>query len=138
MPFYELVFETGRNSVAFYETDEEAVVAVKAHHDRAKAGMVSLMSEPGSPPAERIVRVLAYDHHPNDLNTDQTMSADVLEKELKTLINRLSDENGVVAVDRLAVEVRALTHPMVLAPGSHDSIYKMAEAKELDKAGWDS
>ena len=137
MPFYEVVFETGRNSVAFYEDDAEALSAVSAHHARAKKGERALASADTSPPAERIVNVLVYDRHPNDLNLEQAMSSDVLTKEVTDLITSLADANGVVAVDQLAVAVRQITHPMVDYPGAHDSIYKMEESAHLDPSEWE-
>jgi hypothetical protein len=90
-----------------------------------------------APPAERVARVLRYDKHPDDYNMAQTMSADVLKKQLSELVESMADENGVVAVDLLAMEVRGLTHPMVVNPGPHDSIYHMAEVEELDSSLWE-
>lgn len=141
MPFYEITYETGRTSVAFYEDDAEMESAVGAHDSRARNG------EPGGPvaghggeaaaipnwSAERIAKVRVYDKHPNELNAAQTMSAEVVEKEIKDLIKGLADDNGVVPVDALAVEVRALTHPMIGAKEHpHDSIFLMKEDREAD------
>lgn len=132
MPFYEITFETGRSSVAFYESDDEAKSAVKAHHDRAIKG------EPGGPigaPAERIAKVRVYSNHPNEFNPANAMSKDVVAKEIKALVDALADENGVVAIDQLAVEVRALTHPMVTdKESSFDSNFLMKEDRSLDMA----
>ena len=129
MPFYEITYETGRSSVASYESEQECQDAIKAHHDRAVQGL------PGGPvgaPAERIARVREFDKHPNDLNPDQTMGADVLEKEVSALVKGLSDDNGVVDISRLAVEVRALSHPMVThKETSFDSNFVMKPKKEL-------
>lgn len=125
MPFYEIVFETGRSSVAFYDSDAEMQSATKAHHERAVEGL------PGGPigqPAERIKSVYKYDKHPNEYNPSQGVSADVLNSEVKNLVELLKDENGVVSVDQLAIEVRNLTHPHVNAKESaFDSNYKMKE-----------
>jgi hypothetical protein len=110
MPFYETVYETGRMSVAEYQDDDEAKSAIGEHHRRA------VMGEVGGPigqPAERIVAVFVYGEHPNEYNPDQTMSADVLEKELAALVKKVKDKNGVVAVDQFVTEVRDLTYPMV-------------------------
>ena len=135
--FYETIFETGRNSVAEYANDEEALAAARAHHLRAINGLRGFESVDTSPPAERIIELHKYSRHPNDLNLDQTMSADVLIKQVTALIKSLSDDNGVVAVDRLATEVRGLTHPMVTSPGPHDSIFLMEEDDVLYLGEWD-
>jgi len=130
VPFYEIMYETGRSSVAFYEDDAEAESAVKAHHERAVQG---LSGGPVGAPAERIAKVRQYEKHPNDLNPEQTMGADVLNKELSSLVKAMSDENGVVDVGRLAVEVRALSHPMVTSKEhSFDSNFLMKPTKELN------
>lgn len=132
MPFYEVAYETGRTSIMNCESDEEAMSGLMEQHRRAIAG------EPGGPtgaPAERVARVFVYDKHPNDFNVEQTMSADVLEKELSALVEKMKDENGVVSVDLLAMEVRALSHPMIDERESgHSSIFKMKEDRELDMA----
>lgn len=128
MPFYEIAYETGRMSVAEYADDAEAKSAIKAHHDRAIKG------EPGGPigqPAERIAAVYVYPEHPNSFNDAQTMSADVLEKEVGALIKSLKDENGVVALDILAVEVRGLSHPMQPKSEPFGSVYRAKETKKM-------
>ncbi len=38
MPWYEIVYETGNHSVAFYGSDDEANVALNAHQERARSG----------------------------------------------------------------------------------------------------
>lgn len=132
MPFYETVYETGRMSVAFYDDDAEAKSAIKAHNDRAIAG------QPGGPvgaPAERISNVFIYDKHPNDYNAEQTMSADVAGKAVSDLLKQMSDENGVVSVDRLSMAVRDLSHPMKVGSDrkdAHDTFFKMKEKGKLD------
>jgi hypothetical protein len=129
MPFYEITFETGRSSVAFYADEAEALSACGEQHRRATAG------EPGGPlgvPAERVKKIREYVDHPNDFNPDQTMSAEVLTKEAASLIKALSDENGVVDIARFSVEVRAIAHPMVQSKAdSFDSNFKMKETREL-------
>lgn len=139
MPFYEVAYETGRVSVAFYENDAEAESALKAHNDRAKGGLAGgpVHSHPqgvtGEPnwPAERIAAVYKYDKHPNEFNAAQTMSADLLEKEVAGLIKRLSDDNGVVLIDQLAVEVRGLSHPIKSRAEAHDSVFRMKETEAM-------
>lgn len=129
MPFYEIAYETGRISVACYADDAEALSAVGEQHRRATVG------EPGGPlgaPAERVARVFVYDKHPNEYNPSQGVSVDVVTKEVAELIKALADENGVVAVNELASEVRALTHPMnPTRDGAFGSVFRMKEAKEL-------
>lgn len=74
MPWYELVYETGNHSVAYYEDDEEMLSAVSAHHARAVAGergnSLGTSNETGAPipglPAERIKVVYQYKKHPGD------------------------------------------------------------------------
>ncbi len=130
MPFYEVAYETGRVSVAFYEDDDEAQRALGEQQARAVAGL------PGGPigqPAERIAKVRVYKKHPNEYNPEQTMSADVASKEMAALAKALADENGVVSVDQLALAVRELSHPMnnERAEG-FGSIFKMKEDRELE------
>lgn len=125
--FYEIVYETGRMSVASYESDEEAQSAIKAHNDRALTG------QPGGPigqPAERISAVYVYSEHPNEFNPEQTMSADVFEKEVGNLIKERKDKNGVVSIQDMAGETRGLSHPMT-EPEGFKSRFKMKEDRKL-------
>ena len=140
MPFYEVTYETGRMSVAFYEDDKEAQSALGAHQERAQNGKAGGPVEhhpknvPGEPnwSAERIAKVRVYDEHPNEFNPDQTMSSDVLEKEVQVQIKRLADENGVVSIDQLALAVRGISHPMVEGQEHpFDSAFKMKEKREM-------
>lgn len=129
MPFYEIVYETGRMSVAQYDSDDEAKEAIAAHHARAVKG------EAGGPvgaPAERIKDVFVYNQHPDNYNMAQTASKDVLKKELENLVDTFADDNGVVAIDRLAMEVRGLSHPMANNRGTFDSFYRAKESKKLN------
>jgi len=130
MPFYEIIFETGAHSVAFYEDDNEAKQAVQAAHERAVSGGRSMSDGNESGPAERVTKVLVYDEHPATLNEEQTLSADVAEKMVKDAVKR-SSEDGVISVPVLAAAVRDFTNPMVEESGPHDSNFKMKEAKEL-------
>jgi hypothetical protein len=110
--------------------DEEAAnAALLEHHRRAVNG------EAGGPvgaPAERIKRVLVYKKHPDDFNSEQTMSADVAAKEVAALAKDMADENGVLNTQRLAMAVSGLSHPMVESRSSFDSQFKMKEDSELD------
>ena len=130
MPFYELTFEPGTSSVAFYDSEDEMKAAVAAHHQRALKG------EPGGPigqPAERVVAVRQYDEHPNDYNLADTLSADVAKSEVDALIKAGAASNdGVIPMGQLAVEVRRLTDPMVVAKeNAFDSNFKMKEKANL-------
>lgn len=131
--FLEVVYETGRMSVMEVATEEEGKDALRNHDQRARNG------ESGGPlgqPAERIAAVYMYDVHPNDYNDDQTMSADVAEKEIAALIKEAKDENGVVSLDQLALGVRGLTHPMneKVDLSGFASRYRIKETKKLDLA----
>jgi hypothetical protein len=131
--YVETIFETGAKSVAFYETEEEMLSAVKAQHERAKAGEDG---GPGGHPAERIVEVQVYNTHPQDLNEDMTMSADVMKKELEAII-KSATEAGVVNIQEVAASVRNLASPVPDEVGRHDSMFKM-EAEKVVTEGWDS
>jgi hypothetical protein len=129
--FLEVVYETGRMSVMEVDSEEEGMEGLRVHHQKAIKG------EPGGPlgqPAERVAAVYVYDEHPDDFNSDQTMSADVLEKELSNLVKTAKDKNGVVNVDVFTVGVRALTHPMNNSTDveGFGSRYRMKENKKLD------
>ncbi len=130
MPFYEIVFETGRSSVACYEDDAEAKSALSEHQRRAMSGEVG---GPIGAPAERVAAVYIYDEHPNEFNPAQTMSAEVLTKELTNLVKAMGDDNNVVQVDQLVTEVRGLTHPMqdIDPKQPFASRFKMKEDKKL-------
>jgi hypothetical protein len=129
VPFYEITFETGRSSVAFYEDDAEALSATGEQHRRAVNGEVA---GPIGGPAERVKKVRVYDKHPNEYNAEGTMSSDVAAKEVTSLIKRLEDENKVVDLGMLSAEVRGLTHPMVVVKeAAFDSNFRMEEDREL-------
>lgn len=132
MPFYEISYEPGTTSVAFYEDDAEMERAVGEQDRRARAG------EPGGPigaPAERVAAVRVYDKHPNEFNPTDSMSADVVKKELTAMIDSASKQNdGVIPLGELAVAVRGLSHPMQEKSDPHDSIFKMKEDREADLA----
>lgn len=144
MPYYEVTYETGRCSVAFYSNDDEAQAALGEHHRRAIEGELGGPigghdpRAPGAPtwPAERVVLIRMYDKHPNEHNPEQTMSAEVLDKEVAALVKALADDNGVVNVDRLSAEVRGLTHPMYVdKEHPFDSNFKMKEKRVLTLKG---
>lgn len=128
MAFYEVVYETGSNSVAQYDSDEEATSAAEAQHTRAKSGL------PGGPTghaAERVVAVLKYDKHPATFGEDQSFSADVATKTVSDLITALTDDNGVVSKTELAAAILN-TSEAVTEKKPGESIYKMKEKASLD------
>lgn len=129
MPYYEVIFENGRSSIASYKDDDDALAAVGAHHARAKRGEVG---GPTGHPAERIVKLLKYDRHPAEYNLANALTADELNKLVPDLIKELADANGVVSVGALSAEVRALSHPMVVGSGPHESNFKMKESGVIE------
>jgi hypothetical protein len=131
MPFYEVIFETGTRSVAQYADDEEMLGAVGAQHSRATSGQ---SGGPPGHPAERVTKVEKYETHPNDLNLDQVMSADVMKAELDQAVQDSSEE-GSVSVPAMVIAVRGLTSPLVDEPGPQESQYKMASVQTFTE-GW--
>lgn len=131
MPFYEVAYETGRVSVAEYADDAEALSACGEQDKRAREGA---SAGPQGGPAERVAKIYKYSTHPNEYNPEQTASADVLTKEVSELVKGLADSNGVVSIDRLALEVRRLSHPMTEQEHPHDSQFKMKEEAVLTLA----
>ena len=133
--FVEIIYETGTKSVAQYKDEDEMMSALKAHHDRAKKGERGLSSEPNSHPAERIAKVLVYNKHPSELNPEQTMSADVMSKELTNIVKNVTDA-GAVALPDVVAAVRELSNPVVEDAGPQESMFKMKEEKVITE-GWD-
>ena len=131
----EIVYETGRVSVGQYDDEKQLKEALKNHNDRAKNGEVG---GPIGAPAERIAAVYLYDKFPGNFNPDQTMSAEVLNKELSALVKASADDNDVVAIDQLVNKVRGLSHPMNEKVSGFDSRFKMKESGKLDLAFLDA
>lgn len=130
MPFYELIYETGAHSVAFYDTDDEAMNAAGAHNDRAKSGGRSLSSDVSSPPAERVARILKYDRHPGDYGFNQTMSTEVFNSEFANAVEA-STVDGVVDLNEVQAAVRDLSSPLATKEAPHDSNFRMQDTAEL-------
>lgn len=136
MPFYEIIYETGSNSVANYANDEEAAAALAEQHARARNGF------PGGPTghvAERIKDVKVYDKHPADFGAEQAFSKDVATKTVTDLINALSDENGVVSKTELASRIVQTSEALVRDTDRkpNESLYKMKEKRSLDSGLWE-
>jgi hypothetical protein len=125
MPFYEIIYEPGTKSVAYYEDDEEALSALNAIHAKAVKG------EPGSPEssphpsgevspfagtwaAERPVKCFVYDGHPGDYEEEIDTSA--LTGNPQEMIS----------------QIRNAASPLVENPGAQESQFKAAPTKELD------
>jgi len=136
VPFYEIIFETGSNSVAFADSDEEIAQGLEEHHKRAKSGM------PGGPtghPAERISSVLVYDKHPGDYGQEQAFSKDVALKTVESLIEEHADENGIVGKHVLTQAIHETSNALVPLEKQErlGTQYKMKEKRELDSALWE-
>ena len=131
--FYEIIFETGNHSIAFYESDEEAVNAISTHHHRAKSGMLAQSTNPQMGPAERIKRVLKYDQHPANYGESQAVVVSDVTGAVEEAVNkhRMGD---LVSVPEVAAALRSITDPTVDS-SPHESNYKMQEVGEL--TGWD-
>jgi hypothetical protein len=123
--YYEVIYETGSHSLASYESDEEALRALNEHQERAKTGQPAM--EGTSVPAERIARVLVYDHHPADYNPNQQVPLTDLTSTLDSLA-----EDGLVSVPEAAAAVRDSSSPFVAQEGPHDSSYAMESTRELE------
>lgn len=128
MPFYEIIYEPGTKSVAFYENDEEAMSAINAHKERAISGQPATPeSSPhpspdapaavGSWAAERPIKVFVYDEHPASF--EPTIDTTSLTGSPQEMINQIR-------------EAASANSP---APGPQDSQYKMEPARELQIEG---
>jgi len=124
--YYEVIYETGAHSIAQYDDDEQALAALKAHHERAKNGQPALAGS--DVPAERIARVLVYEQHPSDYNPNQQVPL----SDLTSTLESLSDTDGLVNVPEAAAAVRNTTSPFVAQENRHDSTYAMPSARELE------
>jgi hypothetical protein len=131
MPFYEIVYETGNRSVAYYEGNDEAQAALSAHHEKAKTGESATPASeertdigvpPAGPtewPAERIAKVYVFETHPAEFGADQIVAAGTLGENL----NAMRDEEGNVNAAQAAAMVRASTSPFINPEHPHDSEY---------------
>lgn len=129
--YYELIFESGAHSVASYESEEEMLQAVGAHHERAING---LDGGPSGNSAERLVKVLEYgDKHPGDGFANQ--SADVIKKEVDAALKAL-DDGGTVDVMALSEAVKEIGNPTTAGTGRHDSMFKAQESNEFTAESW--
>jgi|SRR6266576_1208971 len=133
MPWYEIVYETGNHSVAFYGSDDEANVALNAHQERARSGETAtpqstertdigaIPSAPTSWPAERIAKVYKYDDHPANFGIGEQVPIG----DLSATLESAQTEQGLVSVPVAAAAIRAASSPLTTPQGPHDSMYAM-------------
>lgn len=127
MPFYEIVYEPGTKSVAFYEDDEEATNALTAHHSKALSGepatpqsetrsdLGATLGAVGTWAAERVSRVYVYPEHPASFEPPIDTSS--LEgKSPQEMITSIRDQ----------------ANPVEPNSSAHESQYKMEAERELD------
>lgn len=144
---YEVIFEDGSHAIANYLDDDEAKLALTAHHERAKNGeSAKPMSTPrndlGETPvfdpdraAVRIVKALVYDNHPADYGVGREVATADLKSKVATSLSSL-ESDGTVNLEELAQQIRALSSPLIAERKSrHDSSYVMVESRELDWSG---
>lgn len=127
--FLEVIYETGAHSVMCVDDENEAVAAIQEQNRRAIAG------EPGGPvgdrTAERVMKVLKYDKHPNDFNPDQAVTEAEAQAGFSDALAAHTDEEGAVDLNEVLADLRLLTSPTVdSAP--HESNYKMQDTGELN------
>jgi hypothetical protein len=132
--FYEIIFETGNHSVAMYNSDDEANLAIHAHHHRAINGENAQETNPQMGPAERVVKVLKYKTHPVDYGESQAFTSDEVKEAFDNSIekNQLGD---LVSIPEVAQDIRDISSPTIIS-GPHESNFKMQEVGEL--TGWDN
>lgn len=130
MPFYEIITEPGTSMIANYENDEEAIGAIKAHHNRAINGDVG---GPTGHPAERIVKVLKYDVHPGDYGEEGVIPVDQVAPLMESYT-----ENGLLNVDKFSAALKNQVSPLVNDKNAsrHDSRFVMPESESLDPSLW--
>jgi hypothetical protein len=131
--FYELIFENGDNSIMSADSDEEALEGIKAAHQRAINGQKSLSSDPNSPPAARIKRVMVYKEHPNEYHPDGMIPEKEANEALKAHL-----DSGNVDVNQLVASLRGLIDPLVNNPAPHESKFQVKETRELNEKEWAS
>lgn len=126
--YYEVIYEDGFHSVANYDSDEQALSALGAHHERATKGELAYAGgDSQTPKAVRVVKVFVYDVHPDTYNEEQMLTDD----ELLKMVKEFSKDHPVVFVPEFIGELRSAIHPQKES-GAHESNYKMPEARELE------
>ena len=124
MPYYEIIYEPGTKSVAFYEDDTEAQSALQAHKERALSGQPATPESSTHPDsdapaavgtwaAERPIKVYVYETHPADFEPEVDTSA--------------LTGSGTEQLEQLRQQIS----PLAENPGVQDSQYKMPSEREL-------
>lgn len=131
--FYEVIYENGDSSVMCCDSDEEALEGIKAANERAMKGEKSLSSDPNSPPAVRIKRVLAYEEHPGSLYEDGKLTS----KEVTEAVTAMA-KNGSVDIPALSAQLSNLIDPRINNAAPHESKYHMKETRELKATDWEA
>jgi hypothetical protein len=132
--YYEIIYETGEHSIAQYDSDDEAVEALREHHRRALSGeRFQTRSPQDAPagPATRIKRVIKYDRHPADLTESGLIDAD----KIAPIVDMVG-VGGQASVHELTAALREELNPTLPESAPHESNYKMKEVGELDPTVW--
>lgn len=150
MAYYELIYESGEHSIAYYEDDAEALDAIGAHINRAKTGVpgsaanstprndldpndVQLPVQQQVFPAIRIVRALVYEEHPSDFDATN-VSSDVAKSMVTDAIKEVAVKS-VVNLQELAMVLIRSTDTRLSDTAPHESNFKAKEDRELDLKG---
>lgn len=149
MPFYETIMEDGSNPVAFYDTDEIALRALKEHQRRAENGEKGRPVAPGENPslvhqASRIRAVEVYDHHPGDRGE---LEHEVTLEEFEAAMARAKERGmaaaegrgDVVKVNEAAAALLEATDPMIAQDEREKfgSVFKASATRRLKKQQWE-
>src|ERR1043166_2024425 len=114
MPYAEIIFETGSESVLSFSYFNELKQFVQNHHTRA------MHAEPGGTagprhPAERVKKVLVYDNHPGE--SDGIVSA--------SDVTALLEGKDEIPYGELSAALRDAASPVhTVDQGRHASQYK--------------
>lgn len=148
MPFYETIFEDGSNSVAFYDTDEIALRALREHQRRAENGEHGRPVAPGENPslvhrASRIRGVEVYDSHPGDRGEfEHEVTLEEFQAAVERALQRgqaASEGKGdTVKVTEAAAALLESTDPLI-APEEQErfgTVFKAKAKRRLKAADW--
>jgi len=148
VPFYETIFEDGSNSVAFYDTDEIALRALKEHQRRAENGEHGRPVAPGENPslvhrASRIRGVEVYDSHPGDRGEYEH---EITLAEFDAAVKRARErglaaaegKGDVVKVNEAASALLEATDPLIPAEDQErfGTVFKAKADRRLKAADW--
>lgn len=119
MKYAEVIYEPGSKSVVSYEDLAELEAALTEQHRRAKSGE---LGGPAGGPAERVTRIISYDVHPADYNSDSVVHTN----ELTTLVEGMTGSDSCVSIEQLRsalADEASPTYPN--DQGRHESMFKM-------------